>query len=628
MDAELNPEGDMRARVDRLESALSALSSRMDAMAGSTERAAEPPRPRPATAAPVPTRPHAARPTAPPRGADWWLARAGAVLTCFAVILLYQYAVGHGWITPLIRVFTGIGIGAALMYWGRRIAPAASDQPSPVALRELMMGAGLAAWYITAFAASVLYQLIPVSTSRLLFLALSITGGVLSLKERRSGLAIIAVGAGFMAPVVLSADAPSITALVFFLATLGGLSVVLYLMRGWQSVLWIAFLALYGSVASATGNVLFRSPYNLPGGAHLPFLDLGRISLTLLIVAVGVMFARAPTLRRKLVATGSPRYTEPTRSLFVQTWLSETGRFFNLFSPRAGALDSLTVWLITLAAPVAAIGLLSSAWPLVSDFAWGALMLVIGVIAFQMCASAGEADDELTHFKGVAGVLWSLAGVITIGAALAPLVGVDIDAVSLGAVALSAAIVIGTFKGPRLIAAVAVGRLMAAVGIVIVIFTELALLGSPSHGVLVDPIRTAFSIAEVASIGAAFLAWREMKRNSTARYAITALACLGYLAFILVDTRVLGAVWTPLVTASFAIAGTALLLVSRKNESKVVRLAGGATIALVIGRLLFVDLVGVDTIWRVLLFLGCGALFLFTSRQMQSASKQTTSQSA
>jgi uncharacterized membrane protein len=80
---------------------------------------------------------------------------------------------------------------------------------------------------------------------------------------------------------------------------------------------------------------------------------------------------------------------------------------------------------------------------------------------------------------------------------------------------------------------------------------------------------------------------------------------------------VLGEIWRPLVTASFAIAGTVMLFVSRRDDTKLLRAAGGATLVFVTFRLFFVDMQGVDTIWRVLLFLGIGALFLFTSRQLQ-----------
>jgi len=40
----------------------------------------------------------------------------------------------------------------------------------------------------------------------------------------------------------------------------------------------------------------------------------------------------------------------------------------------------------------------------------------------------------------------------------------------------------------------------------------------------------------------------------------------------------------------------------------------------VVARLLLVDLSSVETIWRVLLFLVCGALFLYTGYRLQPSS--------
>jgi uncharacterized membrane protein len=52
------------------------------------------------------------------------------------------------------------------------------------------------------------------------------------------------------------------------------------------------------------------------------------------------------------------------------------------------------------------------------------------------------------------------------------------------------------------------------------------------------------------------------------------------------------------------------------------RRLGSITLVLVVARLLLVDLARVETIWRVLLFLGCGALFLLTSYRLQTSERE------
>jgi len=86
----------------------------------------------------------------------------------------------------------------------------------------------------------------------------------------------------------------------------------------------------------------------------------------------------------------------------------------------------------------------------------------------------------------------------------------------------------------------------------------------------------------------------------------------------MIAARVLGGIWNPLVTTSYAIAGTLLLVASRRaSDPDVLRKLGGGTMLVVAGRLFLVDLAEVETIWRVMVFLVCGLLFLYTSYRLQ-----------
>jgi uncharacterized membrane protein len=98
---------------------------------------------------------------------------------------------------------------------------------------------------------------------------------------------------------------------------------------------------------------------------------------------------------------------------------------------------------------------------------------------------------------------------------------------------------------------------------------------------------------------------------------------------MLIDARILGLIWPPLITASFAVAGAAFLIVARgRQESRTLRQLGGFTLIVVFVRLFMIDLARVETIWRVLLFLGCGALFLFTSHRLQEQPSNIPSEPA
>ena len=307
-------------------------------------------------------------------------------------------------------------------------------------------------------------------------------------------------------------------------------------------------------------------------------------------------------------------------------WLTETGKLLKLFSPAAGALDSLSVWLITIAAPLAGLSLLSRAWPRVSDATWGALEIVLAVIAYRMCTSASDERSEITHLEGVAALVWGTIGAIGIAQGLIAPEVIGHGTIMLAIIAIAAMTAFALLDQPRFVATVAVGRTMAGIGLLAVVFNEIGLMNSPWVP-REDRIKIAFSIAELIAIGAGVFAWRDMRRRGIAGDAANVLVLMSYAGALMLDARVLGAIWRPLVTASFAIAGTTLLIVSRKEDNKMLRAVGGATLALVMFRLFLVDMAGVDTIWRVLLFLGVGALFLFTSRQLQVSRKQAPSES-
>jgi uncharacterized membrane protein len=93
---------------------------------------------------------------------------------------------------------------------------------------------------------------------------------------------------------------------------------------------------------------------------------------------------------------------------------------------------------------------------------------------------------------------------------------------------------------------------------------------------------------------------------------------LTYLGSLLVIIDILEPVWPPLVTATYAAFAAALLLVSRRRGGdRLLRQLGGVTIVIVVARLLLIDMASVDTIWRVLLFMACGAVFLFAGYRLR-----------
>lgn len=541
------------------------------------------------------------------KGAEWWLARGGGLLTLFALVLLYQYGVEHNWITPILRVAVGTTIGGVLMLLGNRMTRAPeSAADAVIGLREILMGSALAAWYIAAYAAAVMYGLIPLSAARIVFLVLSIAGAWLALREKRALLGLFAVGVGFGAPFLLPSQTPSITPYAAYLGALTVVGLILYLMRGWQMVLWLTFGAFWLSVGTVHQIVCCRQP--APD-------ESARIAMTILIVMVSIAMVRVPVLRRRLLALKSHLYTEPKRSESGISNLTEVAGMLKAFTGYPTAIDSAAVWVITLATPLLALAQLSLIWPQMSSVVWGVTGLGVAALAYRLASSPRAPDEEFTHVEAAATSLWSLAGILWLADGISNQLSISTPATMMIAASLHVFVTLSYIRDSRFRFP---GRL-AKLATVLIIMSVFLAETDVTRGI--DPYWT---FAEACGIAvSAWSAW--VYRTSGSKPFAVLLAVTSYIALLIVDARFFGAIFRPLVTASYALMGTALVVASRNAvHSEWLRRAGGITLVIVVVRLLAVDMAGVETIWRVLLFLGVGALFLFASHRMQRPDKART----
>lgn len=610
---------DIEQRLTRLEASLATLAAKVDQLdhareAPRSDRAGEAqgrrddsPLAGPGSAGPAPTAPRSgsARPTprAAPwfttKSAEWWLGRFGVVFTCLALVFLYQYAVERNWITPVVRIATGVIVGAGLMYAGARIRNTVAERSDDdVGLRELLLAGGLAAWYITAYAAAVFYQLISLPTARFLFFALSIASAWLALRERRSLFGVVSVAIGLAAPFLLSSEPDSLAAFSLYVAALTAVGLLLYLMRGWQSVLWVTFAGAWWTTAFVAGDPVGRRS----------------VPLTVLVVAITAAFVRVPAMRRRLLATGADRYVPAPRSGFSETLRSAANAFAYAAGGEVTEHDSPALWSMSIASPLFMLLTLSRIWPTEPGAAWGAIALIAGYAAFHLSRASRQNDPEVIHVEVTAATIWTLAGLWWLSWTLGDLTGLDAPSIALALTALHAAATLSFAPTASLTAPRAVAMTAAAASLAIVLSAESAAAGArPS----VPWEQTA---AELVVLTVSAIIWKRLRDSTSHRWLAVLFGVGAYIALLIIAARVLGDIWPPLVTASYAIAGAALLVASKRvSDGRILRKLGGGTMLLVAVRLFVVDLARVETIWRVVLFFVCGLLFLYTSYRLQPA---------
>lgn len=523
------------------------------------------------------------------RSPEWWLSRLGIGFMILAVLLLYGYVIDKGWITPPVRVLAGALVGGVLFWAATRTrSPLKPTEPRDLGLRELLFGGALAVWYVTVYAAAVWYQLISIPSARLAFFALGIVSTWIALQERREIFAFLAVATGFATPFILTAPTGSTTQLALYVGLMTVMGVTIYLMRGWPSIVWITFVGFWLAIAGMMNA----------GGRLSP--PQGSLALTALVILGTAAFIRAPVLRRQLLLLGSDRYTPFPLSAGMIRLMDALDSLANALGGGKSAPDSLVLWVLPLVGPLLAVDFLKDIWPTAPREIWGLGLLLLGAVAFVRSRRSSEPDAEVTHVGATAAVLWTVLG---IGHIAATPEGIPLAAFVATFVLMSS---VRAHAGARTVAKATIAMALLSIAGHELGFADVGLL------------HLRWVLSGIATVGCAGLIAQTLIEDLVDQKQGMVLAIAAYLTGLVVVWRALEPVWPPLVTTSYAVLGAVLLVISRRpGASPLLKHLGGATMLLVVGRLLLVDLSSVETIWRVLLFLVCGAVFLYTGYRMQ-----------
>lgn len=293
----------------------------------------------------------------------------GAVALALAAAYLVKLSFERGWIGPALRVVLGVLFGVSLLgagEWLRR----SSDY-----VAKGLSAAGIAALFVSFFAATTLYQLIPAPLGFALMALTTATAVMLSLRQGYI-VAIVGLLGGFLTPALAGPAAADSSVLFVYLLLLEIGLVVVARRRGWSS---LPLLTLAGGLVW-----VFSRLAGEPSAGDSAFIGLFLVFTTglfLLGLEAAARRADAPGL-----AAGGARtfgYLDGVRWLAVGgALLAMTG----LLSSRGyGALEWLFLGLIGAGAFV-----LARLEERYHGFAW----LASGVITFLLAAYAGELAEQ------------------------------------------------------------------------------------------------------------------------------------------------------------------------------------------------------------------------------------------
>lgn len=130
-----------------------------------------------------------------------WLLYVGVVALIVGASYFQKLAIDYGWIGERARVIEGLAAGALLIAGGRWCMHRGYDLYG-----QIVVGGGVAVLYVAVYAAATLYELIARPVAFVVFSAVTVLAAWLADRYRSQGLAVMAVGGGFMTPFLLPSD--------------------------------------------------------------------------------------------------------------------------------------------------------------------------------------------------------------------------------------------------------------------------------------------------------------------------------------------------------------------------------------------------------------------------------------
>ncbi|CAN5837253.1 hypothetical protein BH18ACT11_BH18ACT11_03400 [soil metagenome] len=273
--------------------------------------------------------------------ATWWVARAGVVLLLVGVSFLLRMGVEQGWLTPAVRVAGGVVIGVTLSVFGLR---ARTSRP---AYSQLLAGGGVVAFYLSAFGAWSVWQLVPYEAAFAFCVLTTAFAFVAAVRLSAEWLALLGVVGGYVTPFMLLSPHSNVPALVAYSLVLLGGYLMVYVLRGWRSV-YVA--AIFGLWAVFAVSDLGARTYTTSIEAVMPTDAAWSVSAGALVAWFAILFFT--TARRYLLA--GARASASAMTGVTVSVSAENGR---------GGSGVLTEAAATSVAPLVALVFVWSAWP-------------------------------------------------------------------------------------------------------------------------------------------------------------------------------------------------------------------------------------------------------------------------
>ena len=205
-----------------------------------------------------------------------WFNRIGILAVLIGVAWFLKFAFDNHWIGPLGRVVIGLVAGAGLIAWSERFRSRGF-----IAFAYSLKSVGSGVLYLSLWAAFSLYHLVPAPVAFLAMIAVTAFNGFLSWIQNSQLLALYAIAGGFGTPLLVSTGENHEVSLFSYMLLLDLAVLILVALRPWSRLLFGAFL----------GSVFYI------GGWYFSFYSNNQFARTAFFIACFfLVFALAPRL--------------------------------------------------------------------------------------------------------------------------------------------------------------------------------------------------------------------------------------------------------------------------------------------------------------------------------------------
>lgn len=503
----------------------------------------------------------------PAKNSEIWIGRLGIALLLFGAAFLFKYSIEQGWITPLVRVLFGFFLGIILLFAGLRL------YQKKRTLSRMLLGGGIATYYITIFSAFQLYYLLSYSAAFTLMVTVTVIAFFLALKQDEHTLSLIGALGGFLTPFLLYTGQSNIFGLVSYTSLLVIGSSLTYMVRGWRILLWFSSWASWIIWAVAIENT--------------PALDYA--SNKWIIQAAIILSWAAFTLL--------PAFREYEHIKNPQKWPSPALEFaYKRLSKMAGDTLSGHVHLLILVTPLLALLETQYNWDIYYENA-GYIYLCVSIIYLLtfIFLRVKEEFKDLNFSIGLTGIIIFTWSILLIFKETSQFIIISLESWALFIIAQR----------------INDNRLEKTAKILLALMCIFLLgriyLNAPDMPYI-------FNIKSFADILFIALLTHVLIRMKSADVQILYLVAdlAGFMGWLLRELKYFDN-GQGLITIAWGITGITIFILGLRQGKTPVRHLGAVTIAIVVGKLFLVDLSELETIWRILLFLGFGGILLFVS---------------